>query len=46
MIDAQIIVDIKNKLDIVEVIGEFITLRRAGANYVACALSITTAIPR
>ncbi len=34
MIDAQIIVDIKNKLDIVEVIGEFITLRRAGANYV------------
>lgn len=34
MIDAQIIVDIKNKLDIVEVIGGFITLRRAGANYV------------
>lgn len=36
MIPQSFIEDLLNRLDIVEVIGRYVTLKRAGANFVAC----------
>ena len=40
MIDRETVDRILDAADIVDVIGDFVTLRRRGANYIACCLPV------